>query len=194
MYDIKELTLEQHKNAERQEFVKTLMSGKINKQLYACYLYNQLACYSELEKHAHKLSLFKDLNKLPRSEALHYDYKTLWNHENGKPPLTESTHEYIKHINSISEEAEKLFAHVYVRHVGDLSGGQMIKKKTPGPNKYYDFNNRDVIDYKRIVKERVNMYMNIYQINVVAEARYCFESATKLFKEMQEMNDLGNFN
>ena len=34
MYDIKELTLEEHKNAERQEFVKILMSGEINPKLY----------------------------------------------------------------------------------------------------------------------------------------------------------------
>ena len=33
----------------------------------------------------------------------------------------------------------KLYAHVYVRHMGDLSGGQMIRKKTPGPNRYYIF-------------------------------------------------------
>jgi len=194
MYDIKELTMEHHKDAERQDFVRILMSGNINKQLYACYLYNQLACYSELEKHAQQLSLFKDLNSLPRSEALHYDYNALWNHENGKPPLTESTNKYIEHIKSISESAEKLYAHIYVRHLGDLSGGQMIRKKTPGPNRYYRFTNTEVIEYKRIVKERVNMYMNIYQINVLAEARYCFESATMLFKEMKEMHDLGNFN
>jgi heme oxygenase len=50
MLDIKELTLEQHKNAERQEFVKILMSGEINPELYATYLYNQLQCYAELEK------------------------------------------------------------------------------------------------------------------------------------------------
>ena len=48
MLDIKELTMEQHKNAERQEFVKILMSGNIDEQLYATYLYNQLQCYSVL--------------------------------------------------------------------------------------------------------------------------------------------------
>ena len=35
MYDIKDLVWEEHKNAERQEFVKTLMSGTIEKELYA---------------------------------------------------------------------------------------------------------------------------------------------------------------
>ena len=50
-YDIKELTKEIHQNAERQEFVKTLMSGTIRPELYAIYLYNQLQCYSVLEKY-----------------------------------------------------------------------------------------------------------------------------------------------
>jgi len=49
MLDIKELTMEHHKNAERQEFVKILMSGEIDHKLYATYLYNQLQCYAVLE-------------------------------------------------------------------------------------------------------------------------------------------------
>ena len=49
MLDIKDLTLEHHKNAERQEFVRILMSGNIDEKLYATYLYNQLQCYSVLE-------------------------------------------------------------------------------------------------------------------------------------------------
>ena len=48
MYDIKELTKEIHQKAERQEFVKTLLSGTIRPELYAIYLYNQLQCYSVL--------------------------------------------------------------------------------------------------------------------------------------------------
>ena len=38
----------------------------------------------------------------------------------------------------------KLYAHIYVRHMGDLSGGQMIMKKTPGPNRYYRFKHKEV--------------------------------------------------
>ena len=51
MLDIKELTWEHHKNAERQAFVKILMSGQIDEKLYATFLYNQLQCYSVLEKY-----------------------------------------------------------------------------------------------------------------------------------------------
>jgi len=33
------------------------------------------------------------------------------------------------------DDPHKVMAHVYVRHMGDLSGGQMIKKKIPGAGK-----------------------------------------------------------
>ena len=69
---------------------------------------------------------------------------------------TESTKEYCKHLDTIMDDAEKLYAHIYVRHLGDLSGGQMIKRKTPGPNRYYTFKDKQVREYKRIVREIIN--------------------------------------
>ena len=191
MLDIKELTWEHHKNAERQDFVRLLMSGKIDERVYATYLYNQLQCYSVLEKYGLHNSLFRDTPGLLRAEHIHYDYRHLWTDIGAPPEITESTKEYIEHIESIQDEAMKLYAHIYVRHLGDLSGGQMIMKKTPGPNRYYKFKHKEVGDYKRIVKETINTYLNVYEHSVVPEAKKCFEFATRLFKEMKELNDLG---
>ena len=191
MLDIRELTLEQHKNAERQEFVKILMSGNIDHKLYATYLYNQFQCYSVLEKYGLHNSLFRDTPNLLRAEHIHYDYMALWTDIGAPPEITQSTKDYIEHIESIQDEAMKLYAHIYVRHMGDLSGGQMIMRKTPGPNRYYKFKDKQVGDYRRIVKETINTYLNVYEHSVVPEAIYCFESATKLFKEMKELHDLG---
>ena len=190
MLDIKELTMEQHKNAERQEFVKILMSGNIDHNLYATYLYNQFQCYSVLEKYGLHNSLFRDTPNLLRAEHIHYDYRALWTDIGAPPEITQSTKDYIHHIESIQDEAMKLYAHIYVRHMGDLSGGQMIMRKTPGPNRYYKFKDKQVGDYRRIVKETVNTYLNVYEHSVVPEAKYCFESATKLFKEMSQIHHL----
>ena len=190
-YRIKELTWEYHKNAERQDFVRLLLSGTIDEKLYATYLYNQLKCYSKLEQYCLESSLFLDTLNLPRAEHIFYDYRALWG-DIGTPPIeTESTKAYVKHLDTIRGENEKLYAHVYVRHLGDLSGGQMIKRKTPGPNRYYIFKHGEAKEYKRIVKERVESYLNLYEVNVLPEAIFCFESATKLFKEMY---DLGKTN
>ena len=48
---LKELTMQQHSNAERQKFAKVLMSGKISDHFYLRYLVNQYACYRALENH-----------------------------------------------------------------------------------------------------------------------------------------------
>ena len=194
MLDIKELTMEHHKDAERQAFVRILMSGNIDEKLYATYLYNQFQCYSVLEKYGLHNSLFRDTPGLLRAEHIHYDYRSLWTDIGSPPEITQSTKDYIAHIESIQDEAMKLYAHIYVRHLGDLSGGQMIMKKTPGPNRYYKFKHKEVGDYRRIVKETINSYLNVYEHSVVPEAMFCFESATKLFKEMKELHDLGKTN
>ena len=86
MYDIKELTWEYHKNAERQAFVKVLMSGEIPEKLYAVFLYNQLQCYAALEKYAQENSLFRTTVGLQRAEHLLYDFNALWKDEK-KPEI-----------------------------------------------------------------------------------------------------------
>ena len=45
---LKELTYEHHRNAERQQFVKVLMSGHIDPKLYATFMYNQHQQYNIL--------------------------------------------------------------------------------------------------------------------------------------------------
>ena len=202
MLDIKELTMQHHKDAERQEFVRILMSGQIDEKLYATYLYNQLQCYSVLEKYGLHNSLFRDTPGLLRAEHIHYDYRSLWTDIGAPPEITESTKEYVKHIESIQDEAMKLYAHIYVRHMGDLSGGQMIKRKVPGLGKYYEFkfnkNPEHGITYKDTneIKEALRLAVDSHYVyndasdkdknvnNVVYEARQCFGFATDLFKEM----------
>ena len=185
MNDIKCLTLEEHKKAESEPFVQTLMSGQIPPDLYATYLYNLLQCYATLEKYAFENGLFRQTPGLDRAQKIDHDFRSLWN-KTDKPYITDSTLRYVYHLDTIKSDAEKLYAHIYVRHMGDLYGGQMIKRKTPGPNTYLVFLKPE--ETKRVVRELINNYMNTYQINVVAEAKLCFEYATELFKEM---NDLG---
>jgi len=91
MLDIKELTMKHHKDAERQDFVKILMSGEIDHKLYATYLYNQAQCYSALEKYGLHNSLFRDTPNLLRTEHILYDYRSLWSQFGAPPKVTQST-------------------------------------------------------------------------------------------------------
>lgn len=175
MSNLKELTWEHHKNAERQEFVKELMSGNISKKRYATLLFNLHPQYNILEVTA---KLY-DLLDIRRAPAIHADYTELWNEtEQYQPALMPVVKEYMDHIMSISQDPDKLMAHIYVRHMGDLSGGQMIAKKVPGAGTMYQFD-EDVNVLKERIREKLDDSM-------AEEAKIAFDFATKLFKQLTE--------
>ena len=175
---LKDLTWEHHKDAERQQFVKVLMSGKINPKLYATYLWNQHKKYDLLEALAGANGLLHDLPGISRKHRIEKDYLELWKEVN-PPVLTQSTRDYIMHMKYIMHDTNALMAHVYVLHMGDLSGGQMIAKKVPGSGTMYKFDT-DKKKLKDAIRERTNEDM-------AEEAKYVFTSATNLFKELMEL-------
>ena len=178
MSNLKELTWEHHKNAERQSYVKVLMSGKINPKFYATYLWNQFPCYEILEVMARAQGLLDDFPHVTRSKSILNDFRELWPQDEKPPQHTMATKKYLTHMKTIMNDPEKLMAHIYVRHMGDLSGGQMIKKKVPGAGTFYEFEG-DVKEIKEAIRAKTNDSM-------AEEAKICFDYATELFKDMMQ--------
>lgn len=179
MSNLKELTKQQHTNAERQGFVKVLMSGKINPKLYATYLWNQHKKYDLLEAMATLNGLFDDLPDIRRKMKIEADFLELWT-EDEVPEIVPSTEEYIIHMRSIMHDPVKLMAHIYTLHMGDLSGGQMIARKAPGEGRMYQFEG-DTTELKAAIKAKTTDEM-------AEESKYVFESAANLFKELMELD------
>lgn len=175
---LKDLTWEHHKNAERQDFVKVLMSGKINPAFYATYLWNQHKKYDILEALAGAQGLFDDLPDIRRKQRIEQDFLELWS-GNQPPVIVQSTHDYILHMKSIITDPKSLMAHVYVLHMGDLSGGQMIAKRVPGQGTMYQFD-ENIGDIKEKIRAKTDDSM-------ADEAKFVFESSTKLFQELMEL-------
>ena len=175
---LKELTMEQHSNAERQKFASILMSGKIPKISYLRYLFNQFACYNALESHdkftlphidlKRCLHIERDINELQKDLSLD-------RLESLDIVLTESTLHYIKYVKQNIKTQDNFMAHIYVRYLGDLRGGQMIAKKIPGSGNYYKFNNPQEL------AQSIYIHLND---DMAEEAKKVFNFATKLFIEM----------
>jgi heme oxygenase len=178
MSNLIELTKEAHTNAERQEFVKILFSGKINPKIYATFLKNQHPCYEILEVCAMAHGLLNGLPDIRRAPAINADFEELWENKDEKPQMLETSKRYMDYILGIKHEPQKLMAHLYVRHMGDLAGGQMIAKKVPGSGRMYQFEDPEAL--KIAIRERLTDDM-------ADEARVCFQFATDTFKEMMDL-------
>ena len=70
-------------------------------------------------------------------------------------------------------------AHLYVRHFGDLSGGQMISKRVPGSGKYYQFDG-DPDQIKNILRAKLDD-------SLADEAKVAFAYAAELFDDMEKI-------
>ena len=174
---LKDLTHAKHKEAETQPFVKVLFSGNIDPKLYATFLKNQHPCYDILEAYAMMAGVLNGLPDIRRAGKINSDFLELWPEEQ-EPAIVPAVRRYMDHIVSIKDDPKKLMAHVYVRHMGDLAGGQMISKRVPGSGTMYQFEDPDGL--KAAIRERISDDM-------VDEAIICFGFATDMFKEMLDV-------
>jgi heme oxygenase len=177
---LKDLTHEHHRKAETRPFVKVLFSGNVNPLLYATYLKNQHPMYEILEVCAMAHGLFNGIPEIRRAPAILEDYIELWGADNqAQPKMCPVVDEYIKYILSIKDDPKRLMAHIYVRHMGDLSGGQMIAKRVPGKGKYYQFG-----ESPDLIKDAIRAKLDD---ELADEAKVCFDFATKFFEQMMDV-------
>jgi heme oxygenase len=174
MSKLKELTWEVHQRAERTEFARKLLKG-LTPDEYHRYLYNQYMIYSILESAAEKL--VPELKAINRAERIYADLREIekeYSISTTPALLMPVVRDYERHV--INLERNGILAHIYVRHFGDMYGGQMIRKRNPGSGTMYDFDNVD--ELKTTVRSMLNDDM-------ANEANRCFEFAMQLFEELE---------
>lgn len=180
MSKLKELTIEAHKRAERTQYARKLIKGMLPTE-YHRYLVNQHEIYMALEIFAHEIiDEFPEIQRSLRIAddiiELEQKYDLRW-HPN---LICDVVDEYRKHVSKLDKKS--LLAHIYVRHFGDMYGGQIIKKNNPGSGKMYDFEN---------VEELKSKIRDLLDDSMADEANRCFEFAIKLFEELDNEYHLG---
>ena len=168
---LRDLVKDVHTDAEKSPWANLLMSGNITIPQYAGYLYQQEMIYRALEIRAGALGMLDDIPGIARQSKIASDFRNLNVKELMEP--TPSTLEYCTYVKDISQQ--QCWAHIYVRHFGDMYGGAMIAKKVPGLGRMYKFKDKEGL------KEKVRAILND---DMADEANACFEFAIRLFEEL----------
>lgn len=136
---LRELTSVKHREIEEMPFTQYLLGGKISEEDYAKYLYQMVEVYKALEEVGSETGILDEFPDLPRYYRLKHDYEELVG-LSIQHPILPATKEYADYIKEL-KDVKKVLSHMYVRYMGDMAGGQQIKKLVPGSGSFYEFNN-----------------------------------------------------
>nr|YP_009315159.1 Heme oxygenase [Titanophycus setchellii]SCW23614.1 Heme oxygenase [Titanophycus setchellii] len=199
---LREGTTKSHSMAENVSFVKSFLGGVVDKKSYRQLVANLYFVYTAIEQQMlankdHELIkpiYFPELNrKLSIEQDLIYYYGSSWKNE---IHMSEATQMYVKRIHAVGiNQPELLVAHAYTRYLGDLSGGQILKKIAQSAmnlsdNKglaFYDFSQiEDDSSFKNHYRHQLNTIpVNKDQItDIIAEANIAFTLNMKMFQEL----------
>jgi heme oxygenase len=106
--------------------------------LWVDWTYQKWLFYGAIEGAAGANRLLGDLPDLRRAFYLFMDYNEM-NTERKKHEFRPIAIDYYKYLISIANDPNKIMAHLYTWHMGDMFGGQMIKKIVPGAHRNLEF-------------------------------------------------------
>jgi heme oxygenase len=125
-------TASMHRRVERSAFMSSLLRGQLERAAYTALLHNLHALYAALEDalsaHAATPSVGPVvMPELFRRDTLVADLRALG--AAPAPPLARATQQYVERLHEISaSDPGLLVAHAYVRYLGDLNGGQALRR------------------------------------------------------------------
>lgn len=142
---LKELTKEKHTEAEQTPFMKAVFSKTLPPQVWTYWTYNKMHWYNVIELRAREAGLLDDINGLERTYKLYRDFRDMAGKYHKDYNMGVESERYCEYILEL-QTPEQILAHLYVWHMGDLYGGQAIKKILSDlPSRSLDFNNAEAI-------------------------------------------------
>jgi heme oxygenase len=173
---LKDLTWDKHQAAEATPFMKAVFKKTMPISVWADYTYNKMLWYGAIETKAGAEGHLDDLPGIQRASFLYQDAKEMLNGE--FPERRQEAKDYYRYILDLPPG--KVLAHLYVWHMGDLFGGQMIKKVLPPPHRNLEF--KDVDHLKTALRSKLDDSLG-------EEANIAFDWAIKIMESYD--SDLG---
>ena len=200
---LREGTKKSHTMAENVGFVKCFLKGVVEKNSYRTLVANLYFVYTAMEEEMEKLRHHDIVSKIyfPQLHRKHSLEKDLYfyygmNWRNEVAP-SEAAQAYVARIREVAHnQPELLVAHSYTRYLGDLSGGQILKKIAQramnlgenGGTAFYEF---ETISDEKAFKNKYRQALDELPIDqataesIVEEANAAFGMNMKMFMELE---------
>ncbi|MEB3294909.1 MAG: heme oxygenase (biliverdin-producing) [Synechococcales bacterium] len=200
---LREGTKKAHTMAENTGFIACFLKGTVEKSSYRKLVANLYFVYSAMEEEMHKLKnhpvmgniYFPELDRKASLEKdLTYYYGANWRNEISPSAATQA---YVARIKEVGEtDPELMLAHLYTRYIGDLSGGQILKKIAVNAMSLNEGEGTNFYEFPQITDEKAfkNMYrarLNELAVSdekdeqIVGEANDAFHHNMNMFKELE---------
>ena len=202
---LREGTKKSHTMAENTGFVACFLKGVVEKTSYRKLIGDLYFVYKAMEEEIDRLvqedhPVIKHIGfkELFRRQTLEKDLEFYYgNNWLDQIKISESAKSYVDRIRLVANESpELLVGHHYTRYIGDLSGGQILKKIAKkalnlrgddGLN-FYEFK---LIEDEKLFKKSYSETLNKLPIdqkiadNIIDEANEAFAYNMKMFKELE---------
>lgn len=203
---LREGTKQSHTAAENTAFMKCFLKGIVEKEPFRKLIANLYFVYSaleeELERHKNhpviSLIYFPELNRkanLEKDLAFHFS-------ENWREQITASPEgkAYVERLHEIANtEPALLVSHAYTRYLGDLSGGQGLKRiissalklDSEEGTKFYEFEQIPTPEAKQQFKAKYREALDSLPVDddliekIVAEANNAFQLNRNVLHELE---------
>tara|TARA_B100000212_G_scaffold96833_1_gene71053 strand:+ start:66 stop:776 length:711 start_codon:yes stop_codon:yes gene_type:complete len=202
---LREGTKKSHTMAENTGFVACFLKGVVEKTSYRKLISDLYFVYQAMEDEIDRLveeghPIIKNIafKELFRKETLENDLQFYYgNNWINEIKISDSAQLYVDRIHLVAKESpELLVGHHYTRYIGDLSGGQILKKiakkalDIKGENglSFYEFK---LIDDEKKFKKSYSETLNNLPIDqkiadkIVEEANKAFLYNMNMFKELE---------
>lgn len=195
-------TTKSHSMAENVSFVKSFLGGVVDKKSYRKLVANlyfvYMAIEEEMEKNKDHYAVssiyFPQLYRQSSlCKDLCYYYGSDW--KNMIQP-SQATKNYVNRIHEIGKaQPELLIAHAYTRYMGDLSGGQILKKIAKSAMGLSDYHGTEFYDFHDIEDENLFKKQYRYALDsvpisnsqvsqIITEANIAFNLNMEVFQEL----------
>ena len=173
---LKELTKDKHAAAEGTPFMKAVFANKMITKVWTDYTYQKQLWYKEIERAAKKAGLLENLAGIERADLIMEDYREMIGVTPNYNTYKTVTKDYVIYLKSLTDP-KKILAHLYTWHMGDMFGGQMIKKIIDAPHRHLEFENAMAL---------VSVMRTMLTDDLADEANVAFDWAIKILGEYDD--------